>query len=211
MGAHYNERGTACSMALSPGTRLGPYEILDPLGTGGMGEVYRARDSRLKRDVAIKVVPDLFSTDPERLTRFTKEAEFLASLNHPNIAAVHGLEESSGVRAIVLELVDGDTLAEVIARGPIAWEDAIPIVTQIARALEAAHEKGIIHRDLKPANIKLGADGTVKVLDFGLAKSLEQTLPDDLTRAAIVQSPAATIAGVIMGTAVPRAGAREGR
>jgi Tol biopolymer transport system component len=188
-------------MAFSAGTRLGPYEILGPLGAGGMGEVYRARDSRLKRDVAIKVVPDLFSSDPGRLTRFTREAEFLATLNHPNIAAVHGLEESNGVRAIVLELVEGDTLADVIARGPIALEDALPIATQIARALEAAHEKGIIHRDLKPANIKLRTDGTVKVLDFGLAKSFEQTLPGDLTRAALVESPAATVAGVILGTA----------
>jgi serine/threonine protein kinase/WD40 repeat protein len=188
-------------MPLSTGDRLGPYEILAPLGAGGMGEVYRARDARLKRQVAIKILPPLLAADPDRLARLQREAEVLASLNHPHIAAIYGLEEADGVKALVMELVEGPTLAERIARGPIPLDEALPVAKQITEALEAAHEKGIIHRDLKPANIKLRADGMVKVLDFGLAKSFEQTLPDDLTRAAVVQSPAATVAGVIMGTA----------
>ena len=186
-------------MPLSTSDRLGPYEILAPLGAGGMGEVYRARDVRLKRQVAIKILPPLLAADPDRLARLQREAEVLASLNHPHIAALYGLEEADGVKALVMELVEGPTLAERIARGPIPLDEALPVAKQITEALEAAHEKGIIHRDLKPANIKLRADGMVKVLDFGLAKSFEQTLPDDLTRAAVVQSPAATVAGVIMG------------
>src|SRR6266853_1503504 len=142
-------------MALALGTRMGPYEIRALIGEGGMGVVYRAQDTHLKRDVAIKVLPDGLTHDPERLLRFQREAELLATLNHPNIAAVYGLEKSGGVNAIVLELVEGDTLADVIARGPIPIADAIPMARQVADALEAAHEKGVIHRDLKPSNIKV--------------------------------------------------------
>src|SRR6266571_3705830 len=160
-------------MSLGPGVRLGPYEIVSAIGTGGMGEVYRARDSRLGRQVAIKVLPDVFASDPDRLARFEREAQLLASLNHPNIATIHGLEESAGVRALVMELVDGPTLADRIAEGPIPLGEALPLARQIVEALEAAHERGVIHRDLKPANIKLTANGQVKVLDFGLAKMLE--------------------------------------
>src|SRR5262247_1389607 len=160
-------------MPLGPGTRLGPYEVVSTLGAGGMGEVYRARDTRLKRDVAIKVLPESVASNPDRLARFQREAEVLASLNHPNIAAIHGLEESNGTRALVMELVEGETLADRISRGPIPIDEALPIATQIAEALEAAHEQGIIHRDLKPANIKRRPDATVKVLDFGLAKALD--------------------------------------
>src|SRR6202040_3431971 len=151
----------------------GPYEILSPLGSGGMGEVYRARDSKLNRDVALKILPTAFALDPDRLARFRREAQVLASLNHPHIAAIYGVEESNGVQALVLELVDGPTLADRIAQSPIPLDEALPIARQIAEALEAAHEQGIIHRDLKPANIKLRPDGTVKVLDFGLAKLTE--------------------------------------
>src|SRR3989454_6251575 len=160
-------------MTLAVGSRLGPHEIVAPLGAGGMGEVYRARDTELGRDVAIKVLPELFASDAERLARFTREAQTLASLNHPNIAHIHGVEESGSVRALVMELVQGDDLSQRIARGAIPIDEALPIATQIADALEAAHEQGIIHRDLKPANIKVRADGTVKVLDFGLAKAME--------------------------------------
>src|SRR5688572_15930989 len=160
-------------MALAAGARLGPYEVTAQMGVGGMGEVYRARDTRLKRDVALKILPDSFATDPDRLLRFQREAEVLASLNHPNIAAIYGIEESNGTRALVMELVEGPTLADRIAQGPIPVDEALPIAKQIAEALEAAHEQGIIHRDLKPANIKVRPDGTVKVLDFGLAKALE--------------------------------------
>ena len=137
-------------MALAPGTRLGAYEILTPIGAGGMGEVYQARDTRLKRDVALKVLPDTFAHDTDRLARFQREAELLATLNHPNIAGIYGLEEANGVRALVLELVEGPTLADRIAKGPIPLDDALPIARQIADALEAAHEKGVIHRDLNP-------------------------------------------------------------
>src|ERR1700693_4842651 len=150
-------------MPLSIGERVGIYEILAPIGAGGMGEVYRAKDTKLKRDVALKVLPEAFAQDPERMARFTREAQVLASLNHPNIAAIYGVEE----RALVMELVEGPTLA-----GPMAMEEALPIARQIAEALEYAHEKGIIHRDLKPANIKVTPEGRVKVLDFGLAKAL---------------------------------------
>src|SRR5205085_11034994 len=162
----YNPR----QLALSPGIRLGPYEILSALGAGGMGEVYRAHDTKLNRDVALKILPDAFARDPDRLARFTREAQTLASLNHPNIAHIHGLEESDGVRALVMELVEGEDLSQRIARGAIPLDEALPIAKQIAEALEAAHERGIIHRDLKPSNIKVTPDGTVKVLDFGLAK-----------------------------------------
>ena len=154
---------------LSAGTKLGPYEIVAPLGAGGMGEVYRARDTKLNRDVALKILPDAFASDPDRLARFTREAQTLASLNHPNIAAIYGIEESpsagsgqAGIRALVMELVEGEDLSAHIGRGPIPLADALPIAKQIAEALEAAHEQGIIHRDLKPANINIRPDGTVK-------------------------------------------------
>jgi len=189
-------------MLLTPGTRLGPYEIIAKLGEGGMGEVYRARDARLNRDVAIKVLPELFANDAERLARFTREAQTLASLNHPNIAHLHGLEEAEGVRALVMELVEGEDLSTVIERGPIPVAEAWPIARQIAEALEAAHELGVVHRDLKPANIKLRADGTVKVLDFGLAKALDPTATSGVDSA---KSPTltarATQLGMIIGTA----------
>src|SRR5678815_1133728 len=150
-------------MSLAIGSRLGPYEIQSAIGAGGMGEVYRARDTRLKRDVALKILPESFASDPDRLARFQREAEVLASLSHPNIATIHGLEESDGTRALVMELVEGETLADRIARGPVPLDEALPIARQITEALEAAHEQGIIHRDLKPANIKVRPDGTVKV------------------------------------------------
>ena len=191
-------------MALTPGTRLGPYEITAQIGAGGMGEVYRARDTRLKRDVALKILPESFATDSDRLARFQREAEVLASLNHPNIAHIHGLEESNGTRALVMELVDGETLADRIARGPIPIDEALPIAKQIAEALEAAHEQRIIHRDLKPANIKVRADGTVKVLDFGLAKALEAkpAAGVNVTASPTITSPAMmTGVGVLLGTA----------
>ena len=194
------------SMLLTPGTRLGPYEIQSALGAGGMGEVYRARDTRLKRDVALKILPESFATDPDRLARFQREAEVLASLNHPNIAAIHGIEEGPAeaghhVRALVMELVEGETLADRIARGPLPLDEALPIARQIAEALEAAHEQGIIHRDLKPANIKVRPDGTVKVLDFGLAKALHGPLPDANVSHSPTLSIAATGAGIVLGTA----------
>ena len=154
-------------MTLSTGTRLGLYEILAPLGAGGMGEVYRARDTKLGREVAIKVLLEDFSGDEERLARFQREAHLLASLNHPNIATLHGLEESNGVEFLVMELVEGETLAERISRGPIPIDEALPVFSQIAEGLEAAHERGVIHRDLKPANIKITPEGRPKILDFG--------------------------------------------
>ena len=160
-------------MALTPGTTLGPYAVTAKIGEGGMGEVYRARDTKLDRDAALKVLPEAFTQDPDRLARFEREAKVLASLNHPNIGHIYGLEEAEGIRALVLELVEGPTLADRIRRGPIPLDEALPIAKQIAEALEAAHEKGVIHRDLKPANIKVKDDGTVKVLDFGLAKALD--------------------------------------
>ena len=162
-------------MKLADGTRIGAYEIRAALGAGGMGEVYRARDTRLDRDVAIKVLPDAFAADPERVARFEREARTLAALNHPHVAHIYGVEEQRGVRALVMELVDGETLAERLARGALPLEDALPIARQIAEGLDAAHERGIVHRDLKPANIKLRPDGAVKVLDFGLAKAFERS------------------------------------
>ena len=158
---------------LKPGTELGPYRVEALLGAGGMGEVYRARDTKLNRDVALKVLPESFTRDPDRLARFTREAHVLASLNHPNIAAIYGFEDAGDVHALVLELVEGPTLADRIARGPLALPEALPIARQIADALAVAHEHGVIHRDLKPANIKVRDDGTVKVLDFGLAKPVQ--------------------------------------
>ena len=184
-------------MTLSVGTRLGPYEVLGLLGAGGMGEVYRACDTRLNRDVAVKILPDLFARDVERLARFDREARILASLNHPHIAHIHGVEESGGVRALVMELVEGETLAEKIARGPIPLDEALPIARHIAEALEAAHEQAIVHRDLKPANIKVTPDGTVKVLDFGLAKAVGTS---DAAASATVTG-IDTQAGLILGTA----------
>ena len=202
-------------MALSTGTRLGPYEILSAIGAGGMGEVYRARDTRLGRDVAIKILPDAFALDPERVARFKREAHVLASLNHPHIAQIFGIEESGPVRAIVMELVGGRTLAELIAsetrtnqvpgKGQgLGLADALPIARQIAEALVAAHDLGIIHRDLKPANVKITDDGTVKVLDFGLAKPTggDTNRGDtNLTDSPTLTSPAATALGLILGTA----------
>ena len=148
-------------MPLSDGTRIGPYDILTPLGAGGMGEVYRATDTRLKRHVALKILPAAVAEDPDRLARFQREAEVLASLNHPHIAAIYGLENTADVNALVMELVEGPTLADRIAQGPVPIDEALAIARQIAEALEAAHEQGIIHRDLKPANIKVREDGTV--------------------------------------------------
>ena len=187
-------------MPLSPGTTLGPYAVTAKIGEGGMGEVYRARDTKLDRDVALKVLPQAFTDDPDRLARFEREAKVLASLNHPNIGGIHGLEESDGIRALVLEYIEGPTLADRIAQGPIPVDEALPIAKQIAEALEAAHEAGVIHRDLKPANIKLKPDGTVKVLDFGLAKALDP-LPDGDPSQSPTLTAAATQMGVIIGTA----------
>ena len=193
-------------MALTVGTRLGSYEILSALGAGGMGEVYRARDPKLNRDVAIKVLLPAVANDPERLARFRREAQVLASLNHPNIAHVHGLEDSPGLCAIVMELVEGPTLADRIAQGPMSLDDVLPIAQQIAEALEAAHEQGIVHRDLKPANIKVRPDGAVKVLDFGLAKALDPPAGTEaaaaLANSPTLTSPAMTQRGVILGTSV---------
>jgi eukaryotic-like serine/threonine-protein kinase len=188
-------------MALTSGSKLGPYEVQCLLGVGGMGEVYRARDVRLGRDVALKTLPAAFVKDPERMARFEREAHVLAALNHPNIASIYGLEESDGIRALVIELAEGPTLAERIASGPIAMEEAFRIASEVARALEAAHEKGIIHRDLKPANIKVALEGKIKVLDFGLAKALG----NDASAAGLSDSPTmpieSTREGLILGTA----------
>jgi eukaryotic-like serine/threonine-protein kinase len=189
---------------VTPGTRLGPYEIVALLGAGGMGEVYRARDTKLDREVAIKVLPELFVSDPERVARFQREAKTLASLNHPHIGGIYGLEDTAGVHALVLELVDGPTLADRIAQGPIPLDETLAIAKQIAAALEAAHEQGIIHRDLKPANIKLRPDGAVKVLDFGLAKAMEpmSSASASATASPTITTPAMmTGIGTILGTA----------
>ncbi len=182
-------------MALTPGTRLGVYEIAAQIGEGGMGQVYRARDTRLDRDVAIKILPEAFAHDAERLARFTREARTLASLNHPNIAAIYGLEESEGMTALVMELVEGDDLSQRILRGAVPVDDALPLAKQIAEALEAAHAQGIIHRDVKPANVKVRVDGTVKVLDFGLAKALDRHASSATTHAMM------TGVGMVLGTA----------
>ena len=190
-------------MTLAAGTRLGPYEVIAQIGEGGMGQVYRATDTKLKRQVAIKILPPSLAADHDRLARFQREAEVLASLNHPNIAAIHGLEESGRVTALVMELVEGDDLSQRIARGAIPLDDVLPIAKQIAEALEAAHEQGIIHRDLKPANIKVRADGTVKVLDFGLAKAMEPAAgpSPSVSQSPTITTPAMTQAGMILGTA----------
>jgi Tol biopolymer transport system component len=191
-------------MALSPGTRIGAYEVLAKLGEGGMGEVYRARDTRLGRDVALKFLSDAFKSDSDRLARFEREARTLASLNHPHIAGIHGVDDSVGMQALVMEFVDGEDLSARISRGPIPLDEALSIARQIVAALDAAHDAGIIHRDLKPANIKVRADGTVKVLDFGLAKiGLQGTGRDEsaASSAATLTSPTMTMHGVILGTA----------
>ena len=186
---------------MESGTKLGHYEISTLLGKGGMGEVWRARDTKLGREVAIKTLPEEFAKDADRLARFEREAKLLASLNHPNIAATHGFEEDNGTHFLVLELVEGDTLADRLKRGAISVEESLKLALQITEALEAAHEKGVIHRDLKPANVKVTPDGKVKVLDFGLAKAFE----GDASEASVSQSPtlsmAATQQGVILGTA----------
>ena len=186
---------------LNPGTKVGHYSIVGHIGAGGMGEVYRATDTKLRRDVALKVLPEVFAKDAERMARFSREAVVLASLNHPNIAAIYGLEEQDGIRALVLELVEGPTLADRIKDGPLPPDEALGIAKQIAEALEAAHEQGIIHRDLKPANVKVREDGQVKVLDFGLAKALEDPNPEEDPGNSPTLSIAATRAGVILGTA----------
>ena len=190
-------------MPLQPGTTLGPYEVTAKIGEGGMGEVYRATDTSLDRQVAIKVLPDAFASDAERLARFEREAKVLASLNHPNIGAIYGLEKSGDTRALVLELVEGPTLAERIKQGPIPVDEALSIAKQIAEALEAAHEQGIIHRDLKPANVKVKDDGTVKVLDFGLAKAFQPDASDpNLSQSPTISlTAAATQMGMVIGTA----------
>ena len=186
-------------MNFSPGTRIGPYEVLSAIGAGGMGEVYQARDTKLHRTVALKILPPPFANDPDRLARFKREAQVLASLNHPNIAAIHGLEDSGQTHALVMELVPGRTLSELIA-SPMSVADALPIARQMASALEAAHEQGVVHRDLKPANVKITDDGVVKVLDFGLAKAL--AVPEGpVGDLATVTSPAMTEMGMILGTA----------
>ena len=183
------------------GKRIGTFEILSPLGRGGMGEVWRARDSKLGREVAIKTLPEEFAKDEQRLVWFEREARLLASLNHPNIAAIYGLEEDNGTRFLVLELVEGDTLADRLKRGAIPVEESLKLALQIAEALEAAHEKGVIHRDLKPGNIKVTPDGKIKVLDFGLAKAFAGDGADANLSQSPTLSMAATQQGVILGTA----------
>jgi len=188
-------------MTLAAGTRLGSYEVLGPIGSGGMGEVYRAHDTKLGRDVAVKVLPEAFAHDPERLSRFQREAKMLASLNHPNIATIHGLEHSNGTHYLVMELVPGETLAERLEAGPLVIEKALKIAVQIAEALEAAHEKGIIHRDLKPANVKVTREDKVKVLDFGLAKAFAGDTASSDPVPSPTLSATATMQGMILGTA----------
>ena len=194
-------------MPLTPGSRLGPYQVIASIGAGGMGEVSRAHDTKLRRDVALKVVPPAFTSDPERMARFEREAHVLASLSHPNIASIYGIEESGDTRALVMELVEGPTLAERIQPGPIPLEEALEIARQMVAAIEYAHDHGVIHRDLKPANIKITPEGTVKVLDFGLAKALTGDLnpaPGSAANSPVLSptlSMRATQAGMILGTA----------
>jgi serine/threonine protein kinase len=188
-------------VAIQPGTRLGVYEVAALIGAGGMGEVYRARDTRLGRNVALKVLPEAFARDSGRMGRLEREAKLLASLNHPNIAAIYGIEESGPIRALVMELVEGPTLAERIRSGSIPVDETLPIARQIADALEYAHDNNVIHRDLKPANTKVKEDGTVKVLDFGLAKAMAEDLSEGEMGNSPTLSMAATRQGVILGTA----------
>jgi serine/threonine protein kinase len=199
-------------MPLSSGSRLGPYEVVAAIGAGGMGEVYRARDTKLNRDVALKILPASYATDPERLARFKREAQVLAALDHPNIGAIYGFEDADGTHALVLQLVEGPTLPERIeglraqGRG-LPMDETLAIARQIAEALEAAHDLGIIHRDLKPANIKVTPDGRVKVLDFGLAKLLETDAAGSAGSAVLTNSPTITSPammtgiGMLLGTA----------
>src|SRR5262249_42014300 len=186
-------------VSLARGTRLGAYEVVSLLGEGGMGQVYRARDPKLNRDVALKILPAAFALDGDRLARFRREAQVLAALNHPHIAQIHGLEEGTGTQFLVLELVDGESLDKRIARGRIPVAAALGIATQIAEALKAAHEKGIIHRDLKPANIALTRDGQVKVLDFGLAKATDNANGGSLDA---MNSPTITSPAILSGAGV---------
>jgi eukaryotic-like serine/threonine-protein kinase len=188
-------------MALSVGSNLGPYEILAPLGAGGMGEVYRARDAKLGRDVALKVLPEAFARNTERMARFQREAKVLASLDHPNIASIYGLEDSGPTHALVMALIEGPTLADRIGSGSIGIEDSLRIAKQICEALEYAHEHGIVHRDLKPANVKVTNDDAVKVLDFGLAKAIEGDAASIDIATSPTMSRMATLAGVLLGTA----------
>ena len=189
-------------MAPAPGSRLGVYEVRELIGAGGMGEVYRGHDIKLNRSVALKILPPTFAQDPDRLGRFRREAQLLASLNHPNIGSIFGFEESDGIHALVLELVEGPTLADRIADGRLSLDEAMPIARQIAEALAAAHSQGIVHRDLKPANIKCRPDGTVKVLDFGLAKAvIDDMASASVTLSPTLTSPALTQMGIILGTA----------
>ncbi|MEO7156556.1 MAG: protein kinase, partial [Vicinamibacterales bacterium] len=188
-------------MPLALGTRFGAYDIVGQLGAGGMGEVYRAIDTQLKREVALKLLPADVAADPERLQRFQREAEILGSLNHTNIAHLYGIADAAGIRALVMELVEGQTLADRIGQGPVPIDEALTVSRQVAEALETAHERGIIHRDLKPANVKVTNDGVVKVLDFGLAKAFDPAASGSVAASPTITSPAMTRAGVIMGTA----------
>jgi serine/threonine protein kinase len=194
-------------LSLSPGAQLGAFAVLGPLGEGGMGKVDRARDSRLKRDVALKVLPDAFATDPERVARFHREAEILATLTHPHIAAIYGLEDTGGVRALVMELIEGETLADRVARGALPVDHVLSIARQLVDALDYAHEHGVLHRDLQPANIKLTPESEVKVVDFGLAKAMDSGVGnresgvEGLPNSPTITSPAFTQAGTILGTA----------
>ena len=188
-------------MPIRPGTHVGGFEILALLGVDGMGEVYRARDTKLGRDVAIKVLPDSFRHDTDRVSRFRREAQVLAALNHRHIAAIYGLAEVDGAQFLVLELVDGESLAARLTRGALPRDETIAVARQIAEALEAAHEKGIVHRDLKPANIALTRDGEAKVLDFGLAKTIEPAIASDASMSPTLTFAGATQVGAILGTA----------
>src|SRR5437867_5644127 len=189
-------------MTLTPGTRLGIFEIVAPLGAGGMGEVYRARDTRLDRTVAIKSLPQGFAADLERLARFEREAKLLASLNHPGIGAIYGLEDVSGTPYLVLEFIDGETLAQRLARGPLPMREVLEIGGQIASAIEAAHQRGVVHRDLKPGNVMLTPARVVKVLDFGLAKGgIDEAASSPDLSASPTVAMAMTSAGLILGTA----------
>src|SRR5438132_5220023 len=189
-------------MGIAIGTQVGSYKIIALLGKGGMGEVYRAHDTKLKRDVAVKILPEEFTRDSDRVNRFQREAEVLASLNHPNIATIHDLDNSNGTHALIMELVEAGTLADILQqRGPLPVDEALKIGKQICEALEAAHERGIVHRYLKPGNVKITPDSKVKVLDFGLAKAIEGAAsnPDFSNSPTLV--PAGTSAGLILGTA----------